>query len=251
MNLKTLCFSIPAATALFVGTATAELADIQLDINGRGEGTFDVFISVSPDDNRGLLAYSIPLTGAITSITHVSPAGTLVDNSGALAVLAPLAFNAPFPSRSPDGDPTLQATQELIDEPSFFIFGFGQEDGNLEDLDTGAFTPFGGLVQPEYEARLHIASGTWDAAFGPGVAPEVDTVATEFGLSLFRPDATTSEPIPNPGDGTAGSIVLTVDDLGDDLMVTRSILIPEPSAVAIFSLLTLSTGILTSTRRRA
>lgn len=136
-------------------------------------GTFDLFIE---DNNQastlntfGIASYSIPLLGSILSVDHKSP-------QGLTSSVQDVGFRL---LRSPDNSLIVSASQNTFTSP-IRVPDFGRTGGNLSSfigVDMLIFSE-----QPIYDAKLLIASGTWNTL---GVAPSVNVASVDFGGNAF------------------------------------------------------------------
>ena len=172
-------------------------------------GQFRVLAQASAGDNFGIASYSVPLTGSITSIDHISPNTQFAQRADFVG--GPAGFTN---SRSADQSATLSASQDLITPTPHIIRGFGQEDSSF--VEEG-LEPLGAGDQFDWGVPLLIATGT---STGP---VDFDRTSLEFSAVVLS----TSSGAP------------TTEDANWQLVV-----IPEPASIVLASiLLTVSLGI--------
>jgi hypothetical protein len=145
---------------LAVVASSAGAATVQYRLEYSDEtGLFDLFASASSDDNAGLAAYSVALTGSILTLDHLTPSTSLAVNS--LAKEGAAGFTL---FRTNSIGRAIHASQDTITGGSHLLYGLGQSTGSFQQAGINPLSPATGAA---WQSELRIASGRYDSAAGP------------------------------------------------------------------------------------
>ena len=248
MSTRRLLMAV-AAMGMVAGSVHAAIGTLTLKVDPAG--TFELLASVSQGDNKGILGYGAairnvdiatsidPLTQAeiLDNPMHVSPVALANNTFQRFGFILQRGF---IVDRDTSDNPVvvrLGAAQDNATPSPHIVFGFGQRNGTMQQdsIDTlgGGINPlFPGTLQPEYEADLLLAAGTWDPS---GPLPEFDTtIAEDNFINVFNNNAGPGK-VTGRDNTEAAQIQLVVD----------ASMIPEPGTMALLAL-----GAVSMLRRR-
>jgi len=211
MNKRKLTINGIAALVFGVMTASVQAAPmVTFHMAWQDDGTFSLFGSSSQGDNAGIATYGVPLTGPILTIDHQSPnaagQGALGNQTVALGLIRTVDDLV-----GPAGPITLSASQDTF-TPGYVVYGLGQTSGDLVIDATGGLTAIAFPEQQSYDAKLLIATGTYD-----------NTSLDKPGIDVSSLDLIANVFVSNNGFGTTAADINT--------LVT-----PEPASVVMFAI---------------
>jgi hypothetical protein len=152
-------------------------------------GSFRLYANTSTGDNAGLAAFSVPLSGTVTSVDNVAPFLVLGQKGGFVGGVGFGTLRS-ADSAVPIVNPLITGLQDVTNAqaPTNLIYGIGQQAGSFT---AAGFTPlFTGTDPQSWANPVLLASGTYS---GPP-SLHIDTNSPNFAAYVFSTVGQTSAP---------------------------------------------------------